>query len=102
MLKPNRKTRWSCEPSESCLQRLFGKPCNYCYTLHPWNGASRRTGPPKLFQPFQPGSIALLQPEELNYPSYYTLCCGFAVKVWVFHFSVALVLGGRMLARRLK
>jgi hypothetical protein len=67
MLKPNRKTRWSCEPSESCLQRLLGKPCNYCYTLHPWNGASRRTGPPKLFQPFQPGSIALLPTEEKEF-----------------------------------
>ena len=67
MLKPNRKTRWSCEPSESCLQRLRGKPCPYCYTLHPWNGASRRTGPPRLFQQFQPGSIASLQPEELEF-----------------------------------
>ena len=60
MLKPNRKTLWSCEPSESCLRRLLGKPCSYCYTLHPWNGACRRAGPPRLFQPFQLGSIAVL------------------------------------------
>ena len=61
MLKPNRKTLWSCEPSESCLRRLLGRPCSYCYTLHPWNGASRRAGPPRLFQQFQPGSIAMLK-----------------------------------------
>ena len=67
MLKPNRKTLWSCEPSESCLYRLLGSPCSYCYTLHPWNGASKRSGPPKLFQQFQPGSIALLPKQDQEF-----------------------------------
>lgn len=60
MLKPNRKTLWSCEPSESCLRRLLGSPCSYCYTLHPWNGVGRKRRPPRLIQPFHPGSIASL------------------------------------------
>jgi hypothetical protein len=42
-------------------------PRDVKYTLHPSNGASRRTGPPKLFQPFQPGSIALLPVEEKEF-----------------------------------